>query len=95
MPNFQRCIPALLITLVLAASAASAADPVAMGEKDPLRAVLLESKEKNRGVSLHVNGSNIGMVVTAVDEQYVTGRSQSTSRIVIRLDRIDGVSAMF
>ncbi len=35
------------------------------------------------------------MVVTGLDDQYVTGRSQTTSRIVVRVDRIDGVSAMF
>lgn len=83
---------ALLLSFALscAAFAADMAPP-----SDPLRAVLLESKEKNRGVTLHVNGNNIGMVVTGVDEQYVTGRSQTTSRIVIRMDRIDGVSAMF
>jgi hypothetical protein len=56
---------------------------------------LLESKEKNRGVTLHVKGGNIGMVVTGVDDQYVIGRSQTTSRIVVRMERIDGVSAMF
>jgi len=74
------------------AAAVQAADPA---PADPLRAVLLESKEKNRGVTLHVKGGNIGMVVTGVDDQYVTGRSQTTSRIVVRIDRIDGVSAMF
>ncbi len=86
-----RIVPALLLSALFAAGA-QAADPA---PADPLRAVLLESKEKNRGVTLHVKGNNIGMVVTGVDEQYVTGRSQTTSRIVIRVDRIDGVSAMF
>lgn len=35
------------------------------------------------------------LVVTALDDHYVSGRGQTTSRIVIRVDRIDGVSAMF
>ena len=86
-----RIVPAMLLS-ALCAAGAQAADPA---PADPLSAVLLESKEKNRGVTLHVKGNNIGMVVTGVDEQYVTGRSQTTSRIVIRVDRIDGVSAMF
>ncbi len=86
-----RIVPALLLSALFAAGA-QAADPA---PADLLRAVLLESKEKNRGVTLHVKGNNIGMVVTGVDEHYVTGRSQTTSRIVIRLERIDGVSAMF
>jgi hypothetical protein len=86
-----RLVPVLLLSALFAAGV-QAAEPL---PADPLRAVLLESKEKNRGVTVHVNGSNIGMVVTGVDDQYVTGRSQTTSRIVIRVDRIDGVSAMF
>lgn len=88
----KRFIPVLLLSCILS-GATLAAEPAAPA--DPLRAVLQESKEKNRGVSLHVNGNNIGMVVTGIDEVYVTGRSQTTSRIVIRIDRIDGVSAMF
>jgi hypothetical protein len=86
-----RIVAALFLTALIAGGA-QAADPAPV---DPLRAVLLESKEKNRGVTLHVKGSAIGMVVTGVDEQYVTGRSQTASRIVVRVDRIDGVSAMF
>lgn len=88
----SRLLSALLLACLLS-TAAAAADPAPLS--DPLRAVLQESKDKNRGVSLHVNGSTIGMVVTSWDEQYVIGRSQTTSRIVIRLDRVDGVSAMF
>jgi hypothetical protein len=86
-----RIIPALLLSVLFAAGVQAADSAPA----DPLRTILHESKEKNRGVTLHVKGNNIGMVVTTVDEQYVTGRSQTASRIVIRLDRIDGVSAMF
>lgn len=89
----NRTVPALLLSCLLSATVAQAAD--ATPTNDPLRAALLESKEKNRGVTLHVKGNNIGMVVTGVDDQYVTGRSQTTSRIVIRLERVDGVSAMF
>ncbi len=87
----SRILAALLLSTLFAAGA-QAADPV---PADPMRAVLLESKEKNRGVTLHVQGSAIGMVVTGVDDQYVTGRSQTTSRIVVRMERIDGISAMF
>lgn len=86
-----RIVPALLLSVLFVAGAQAADSAPA----DPLRAVLMESKEKNRGVTLHIKGNNIGMVVTGVDEQFVTGRSQTTSRIVIRVDRIDGVSAMF
>ncbi len=81
---------ALVVCVPLGAAAQSAAS-----EKDALRATLLESKEKNKGVTLHAKGANIAMVVTAIDERYVTGRSQQASRIVVRIDQIDGVSAAF
>jgi hypothetical protein len=83
-------VPALLAGLFLGAPLAAFAQ-----EKDPLRATLLESKEKNRGVTLHVQGAAVVMVVTAVEDGHVIGRSQQASRIVVRLDRIDGVSAAF
>jgi hypothetical protein len=95
MPNLRTASLALLLSAACLAGTAGAAETLPGGDKDPLRAVLLESKERNRGVTVHANGANIGMVVTGMDEHYVTGRSQTTSRIVIRLDRIDGVSAMF
>lgn len=60
-----------------------------------MRATLAESREKNRGVTLHANGASIAMVVTALEKPYVVGRSQQASRIVVRIDRIDGVSAAF
>ena len=88
-------IARILAPLLL--SALLAGPPLASeaAEKDPLRAVLLESKEKNRGVAIHANGVSINAVVVSVDERYVVARSQQSSRIVIRLDRIDGVSAFF
>ena len=79
----------------IAASRLCAAEVASAAEKDPLRATLLESKEKSRGVTVHAKGASIGCIVVSVDEHYVIGRSQTASRIVVRLDRIEGVSAMF
>ena len=62
---------------------------------DEMRSVLLESKEKNRGVAIYANGVTVNAVVVSVDDKYVVAKSQQSSRIVIRLDRIDGVSAFF
>ena len=93
----------LLVALLFSASLAVpalVADPVAAQpkpavEQDPLRAVLVESKEKNRGVAIYANGATINGVVVSLDDRYVTAKSQQNSRIVIRLDRIDGVSTLF
>ena len=65
------------------------------GGADELRSLLLESKDKNRGVAIYANGVTVNAVVVSVDDKYVVGKSQQSSRIVIRLDRIDGVSASF
>jgi len=93
-----RLLAAFLLMASLAVPA-TAADPVAAPkatiEQDALRAVLAESKEKNRGVAIYANGVTINGVVVSVDDRYVTAKSQQSSRIVIRLDRIDGVSTLF
>ena len=95
MLKLSRLLNAVVIASVLAAGAVWAADQPSAGEKDPLRATLLESKEKNRGVNIHVAGASIPCVVVSLDDKYVIGRSQQASRVIIRLDRVDGVSAMF
>jgi hypothetical protein len=95
MLKLSRLLSVMLVVFAVAAGAAGAADQTSAVEKDPLRATLLESKEKNRGVTIHANGVSIGCVVVSVDDRYVIGRSNQASRVVIRLDRIDGVSAMF
>ena len=92
MSRITRFLAPLLLSALLAGPALASE---AAAEKDPLRAVLLERKKKNRGVAIHANGVSINAVVVSVDERYVVARSQQSSRIVIRLDRIDGVSAFF
>ena len=67
----------------------------AQGGGDELRSVLLESKEKNRGIAIYANGVTVNAVVVSVDDRYVVAKSQQSSRIVIRLDRIDRVWGFF
>jgi hypothetical protein len=87
--------PVLLATLLCAGMLSNAvAQPAAM-DKDPIRAVLMESKDKARGVVVHAQGAAINLVVVQVDDLFVVGRSNTSSRIVVRMDRIDGVSASF
>ena len=95
MINPLRAVRLFLTASIMASSMASAAEPSSATEKDPLRATLLDSKEKNKGVSIYASGATIAMVVTLLDERYVIGRSQQASRIVVRIDRIDSVSAAF
>jgi hypothetical protein len=85
----------MLVSSIVASGTAGATDMATTAENDPLRSTLMESKKQNRGVTIHVSGNTIAMVVTTLDERYVTGRSQQASRIVVRLDRIDGISTSF
>jgi len=62
---------------------------------DPLKSVLTESKDKGRGVKIYTGGNTIEVLVVSVDDKYVTAKSQQSSKIVIRLDRIDAVVANF
>ena len=88
-----RTLAALLAAVAIALPMYVQAQGGAAG--DELRSVLLESKEKNRGIAIYTNGVTVNAVVVSVDDKYVVAKSQQSSRIVIRLDRVDGVSAFF
>lgn len=60
---------------------------------DPLLGVLKASMEGKKGVTLHVRGQSIAMIVTGITDQYVEGRNQQSSRIVVRLASIDAAIA--
>lgn len=94
MHKFPRFFAALFFMSIVSGSI-GATNAIAASDTDPLRALLLESKEKNRGVAIHAAGTTINGIVVSVDDRYVIARSQQSSRIVIRLDRVDGVSASF
>jgi hypothetical protein len=51
--------------------------------------LLRASQESKKGVTLHVKGQTIPMVVTAIGDHFVEGRSQQSSKIVVRLASID------
>lgn len=85
----------LSVALVCLGIACAAAAADAPAEKDPIRAVLMQSKEKQRGVAIHVGGQVVNAIVTEIDDKHVIGRSQTSNRIVVRIERIDAVAAMF
>lgn len=95
MINLSRLFPLLLASSIVAVSTAGATETPSVVEKDPLRAALVESKDKNKGVTVYAKGSTIALVVTAIDDRYVMGRNQQATRIVIRIDNIDGVAGAF
>lgn len=84
---FRPALAALVMTL--ACAGASAAD-AAHG----LEQALNVAQQDKRGVTLYVGGQVISGAVTRVEPgQWVELKSQSASRIIVRIDRIDGIAA--
>lgn len=92
MPRAARSITVLLLLASLAHGAGAAGNPP---EDQPLLAVLEESKEKGRGVTIYVGGASVSVVVLGIEPGFIIARNQQSSRIVVRLSRIDAVVAGF
>ncbi len=84
-----------LAACVAAASLAFAPASHAADDKEPLKNLLLESMSKGRGITVHAAGATIALVVTSLEPCCVIGRNAQSSRIVVRLDRIDAAVASF
>lgn len=77
------------LALVFASVGANAVD-AAQGIEQALNAAL----QDKRGITLYVAGQTIGGAVTRVEPgQWVELKNQTSSKIIVRLDRIDGIAA--
>jgi hypothetical protein len=67
---------------------------VAVDGKDisVLRSLLEASKNEKKGVTLWVKGQAIGGQVTNIDAEFVEMRSREYSRIVVKIEAIDGAA---
>lgn len=83
--NRRNLIPAL-------AAFAGAAATASAQTSNPLMDLLAASAKEKKGVNVYVNGQQIGMLVTNLGLEFVEGRSQAQSRIVVRLTAIDAVT---
>jgi len=78
-----------VLTLALASGFAHAADAL-QGIEQALHAAMTDK----RGITLYVNGQTIAGAVTRIEPgQWVEMRNQQYGRMIVRLDRIDGVAA--
>ncbi len=78
------------IPFTLAAAAATTlASAQSSAGGDWILSVLRSSMETKKGITLHVRGQSVSMLVTNIGDQFVEGRSQQASRIVVRLASID------
>src|SRR3990167_9285680 len=78
-----------LFAVLLCASAGGAlADSAIKG----IEQALAQAQQEKKGVTLYVQGQTIGGGVVRIEPgQWVEMRSQQYGRIVVRLDRIDGL----
>ena len=59
---------------------------------EDFREMLLASQKDQKGVQIYVNGQTIAMIATSVGLEYVEGKSREFSKILVRMDRIDGIA---
>jgi len=57
-----------------------------------LKSLLEASKNEKKGVTLWVKGQAIGGQVTNIDGEFVEMRSREFSRIVVKIESIDGAA---
>ena len=77
------------LALAVAAGAAAAADAVKGIEQ-----ALVAAQQDKRGITLYVSGQTIAGAVTKVEPgQWVEMKNQTSGKIVVRIDRIDGIAA--
>lgn len=82
---------ALLVALsfTLLAGTANAAD-----SSRGIEQALSAAQQDKRGITLYVNGQTIAGAVTRVEPgQWVELKNQTSGKIVVRLERIDGIAA--
>ena len=83
----------LVAALLLAGLALPSTVPAQGAGDDAIRQTLEQARESGtRSVTVHANGHTLALLVTAIQEPYVIGRSAQHERIVVRIDRIDAVA---
>jgi hypothetical protein len=85
MLKLKTLIGAVLTLGIVGASAAAV-------DVDPFRAMLEDSRNQQKGLTFLVSGQLIAGVVLNITDKYVIAKNQAQGNIVIRLDRIDGVT---
>ena len=90
LPTRRFARPALVaLALALAAAGVAAADAIKGIEQ-----ALVAAQQDKRGITLYVAGQTIAGAVTRVEPgQWVEMKNQTSGRIVVRIDRIDGIAA--
>ncbi|CAN5530215.1 hypothetical protein BH09PSE5_BH09PSE5_32920 [soil metagenome] len=82
------CSATAAAVITMSGGSAMAAD-AAKGIEQALNAALADK----RGITLYVGGQTVGGAVTRVEAgEWVELRNQQASKIIVRIDRIDGLA---
>ena len=88
----RRLLGALPLTAVALGSSLALPNPAwSQAAMSALETSLEKSRTDKKGVTLLVGGTTVALVVTEVFDGFVIGRSQQYDRIVVNLEKIDGV----
>ena len=87
-------VPAVLVIAALTTSAegSSTAKEVRSMLQESYSEMFAKSQAEKKGLTLFVQGRPVVGLVTAIHDDVVELRSQEFSRIVVRIDRIDGMA---
>ena len=90
MDNKSKLFRKFMVTMLICVSSGVAlADDIIKG----IEQALTQAQQDKKGVTLYVQGQTIGGGVVRIEPgQWVELRSQQFGRIIVRLDRIDGLA---
>jgi len=78
--------------IALLTSAAATVSPVFGKDNTVLIAILQASQNEKKGVSLYLRGQTLAGIVVKIEGDVVELRSREFSRILVRLESIDGAA---
>lgn len=91
LTNPTRAARHALASLFIALAAGTAA---AAGAPQGIEHALNTALQDKRGITLYVSGQTVAGAVTRVEPgQWVELKNQTSGKIIVRLDRIDGIAA--
>lgn len=80
-----------LMTLVITLAAGAAG---AVTAPQGIEQALTAAQQDKRGITLYVSGQAVAGAVTRIEPgQWVEMKNQTSGKIIVRLDRIDGIAA--
>jgi len=83
-----------LAGLIIAMACAQAGPAMAADALHGIEQALNAAQQDKRGITIYVSGQAIGGAVTRVEPgQWVELKNQTSSKIIVRIDRIDAIAA--